>query len=195
MKNDFKIGIDLDDTMNNNLEVWLDVYNKRYKDNLSLYDITSWNIDKFCKKCTKTQLFDIIKEKDYYYNLEPKPNAIEVVKKLNEVYEIYIITDWTYGGPNSIIDKCKWLKKYFPFIKDKNIIFSAIKKQFSFNVLIDDNPEHLNMKYNEDMGYRTQGILFNHYHNELVKDKYINFNNWKEIYGGFSISKLETTQN
>lgn len=44
-----KIGIDLDNVLNNLNQEWIKLYNNDYDDNLAIEDIKDWNLHKYVK--------------------------------------------------------------------------------------------------------------------------------------------------
>lgn len=81
-------------------------------------------------------------EKGFFYNLKPIEINVKAVKELVRYNEVCILT----ASPNKRADrdKIKWLKKYMPFIKRKNIIIcrnGQRKVDFmvsDFGILLDD---------------------------------------------------------
>lgn len=131
----------------------------------------------------------IYQYRDLYKNdngtfLEPLPNCVEAIKKLNELYDIYIVT--SYVWKENVIDasynlkfKHEYLKHFFPFINENNFIYISDKSKIVFDIGIDDRPKNL-VSCN-------QRILFTEFRNEkitkdeLAKDNIIRANNWLEI--------------
>lgn len=131
----------------------------------------------------------IYQYRDLYKNdngtfIEPLPNCVEIIKKLNELYDIYIVT--SYVWKENVIDasynlkfKHEYLKHFFPFINENNFIYISDKSKIVFDIGIDDRPKNL-VSCN-------QKILFTEFRNEkitkdeLAKDNIIRANNWLEI--------------
>lgn len=116
--------------------------------------------------------------------LEPLPNCVDTIKKLNELYDIYIVT--SYVWKENVIDasynlkfKHEYLKHFFPFINENNFIYISDKSKIVFDIGIDDRSKNL-VSCNEK-------ILFTEFRNEkipkedLEKDNIIRANNWLEI--------------
>lgn len=131
----------------------------------------------------------IYQYRDLYKNdngtfLEPLQNCVETIKKLNDLYDIYIVT--SYVWKENVIDasynlkfKHEYLKHFFPFINENNFIYISDKSKIVFDIGIDDRPKNL-VSCN-------QKILFTEFRNEkitkdeLAKDNIIRVNNWLEI--------------
>lgn len=131
--------------------------------------------DEFRKKYAKANL---------YSNSKLKDNCYEVLKKLNENYDVYIVTQYVWS--NEIISPSENLKNKFEFLRQEldfldpnRFIFTTNKNIMNFDIKIDDNLRNLeNCKTN---------LLFSSYRNidltkdELNKHNVIRVNDWKEI--------------
>jgi 5'-nucleotidase len=168
------LGIDLDDTLNNLCEVWIERYNKDYNDN-----ITSFN-DWDCTKCVKQEcgekIYDYLSEPQFFYNTNIKENAFEVINFLLEYFDIYIVTAYR---SKTCLDKTNWIKKHLPNINPENIIFCNNKGLLNLDFLIDDAAHNIK-------AFKQQAIVYNHPHNLSLGDNdgfndYIRVNNWLEI--------------
>ena len=131
----------------------------------------------------KYQFENIYKNKDGSF-IDPLPDSIEVLKRLKEYYELYIVT--AYVWKNNVIDaahtlkyKFEYLEHFFPFIEPNNIIFSTHKTKMHFDVGIDDRPKNL--------GNCDIKLLFSETRNkkmsneELAQQDLIRVDNWKEV--------------
>lgn len=163
------LGIDLDSTLNNLDEVWLKLYNHDYNDNLT--DWNNWNINEIVKRECGEKIFDYLRIPGFFYSLDIRPNAISVIDKLIEKFDIYIVTAYI---PETCVDKTNWIKKYLPKIKPENIIFCNNKGLLNLDYLIDDGPHNIEC-------FKQKGILYNMPYNSYLGDKYTRVNNWLEI--------------
>lgn len=116
--------------------------------------------------------------------IEPLPNCVEVIKKLSNFYDIYIVTSYVWkknviDASNNLKFKHEYLKHFFPFINENNFIYISDKSKISFDIGIDDRPKNL--------ASCSKKILFTEFRNEkipdedLEKDNIIRANNWLEI--------------
>ncbi len=130
---------------------------------------------------------------DYFYknvNVYDKstiiPNAIEVIKKLNEQYDVYICSaflDPRKPEECSIMAKYKyeWILKNLPFINPKRILLTSAKDLIMCDVKIDDKVSNLKR------GYGKIKLLLNQKHNEkyskeeLASLGILRVNDWLEI--------------
>ena len=116
--------------------------------------------------------------------VEPLPNCVEVIKELNEKYEVFIVT--TYIWKEDVIDaatnlknKFEYLNYWFPFIDTNNFIFITDKTKIKYDIGIDDRVSNLE---NCD-----KKLLFTEFGNkklteEELKNKGITrVNNWLDV--------------
>ena len=131
----------------------------------------------------------IYKYKNLYKNnngdyIEPLPNCVDVIKKLNEVYDVYIVT--TYIWKEDVIDaatnlknKYEYLHYWFPFIDTNKFIFMTDKTKINYDIGIDDRVSNL-QSCNKKLlftEFRNKKIT-----NEKLKNKgIIRVNNWLEV--------------
>ena len=80
--------------------------------------------------------------------IKPLPNCVNVIKELNEKYDIYIVT--AYIWKENIIDaatnlknKFEYLQHWFPFINANNFIFMTNKIKIKYDIGIDDRISNL----------------------------------------------------
>ena len=177
-----KIGIDYDSTLFNTIDVWIDLYNKKYDDKLTINDFKFWDIHKSLPKEKSNKFYSILDNNELWENIKPLNNAVEVVKDLNEEYEVYIITATHH---NHIKIKSEILLKYFPFIEYKQIISCYYKQLINVDIMIDDNLDNL-------IGGKYRKILIDYPWNRDIDDYdrgIERFKNWKEIRGELIDSK------
>ena len=126
---------------------------------------------------------NLYKDKNENY-IEPLPNCVEVIKELNEIYDVYIVT--TYVWKEEIIDsatnlknKFEYLHYWLPFIDAKNFIFMTDKTKIKYDIGIDDRISNLK---NCD-----KKLLFTEFRNKKITDKelkekgIIRVNNWLDV--------------
>lgn len=117
--------------------------------------------------------------------VKPLPNCVETIKKLNEFYDIYIVTSYIWkedviDASQNLKNKHEYLKHFFPFLNENNFIYIADKTKLKFDIGIDDRTSFL---INCD-----KKILFTEFRNKniseesLKKDNIIRANDWIDIY-------------
>lgn len=166
-----RIAIDQDQVLADLLGEWLQRYNNDYNDDLVKDDIKHWEWHDIVKPKCGRKIYDYLDSVDIFENLKVIENSIDAVKELSHIYDIFVVTSpWNM---NNIKPKYDWLKQHFPFIDDKNYVFTKNKSIISADFMIDDKPENL-----EDFkGYK---ILFDAPHNQDISVFY-RVKDWNEI--------------
>ncbi len=102
------------------------------------------------------------------------PGSLEVIRELNEVYELLIVSA-AMEFPQSLIEKYDWLGEHFPFISWRQIVFCGSKKNISGDYMIDDHFKNLD-------NFNGQKLLFTATHNiHTDNNGYTRVNNWTEV--------------
>ena len=112
-------------------------------------------------------------------------SAFDTIKKLNEKYEIFIVTAYIIKNGIHISggvlrDKFNWLQKNLPFINPSNYVFTDNKTVIDCDIRIDDKLSNLT-------GNAEIKLLFTAYHNkkltneELAKENIKRIHSWEEI--------------
>lgn len=153
---------------------FLDAVNEFLKTNYVIDDFTNYYIEKEAFQDEYGELTEFqkyLKDKNLYENAYVLPNAIEVIKMLNEVYDVYILSSCinVFNKENSgriFKDKFDFLIETVPFISPEKYIFTSSKHLFTADIIIDDRVS--------DLDNRSKvKILFPSYHNKNVSDTYL----------------------
>ena len=167
-------GIDLDDTLNNLCDVWLEHYNRDYKENLKKEDIKSWNIASYTK--IGDRIYDYLLYPNFFQSLGIQPQAKEVTEWLSQYFELYIVTAY---HPATCYDKSKWVEKNLPHIPSRNIIFCNNKGLVHTDFLLDDGLHNIEAyKKNNPRGFP---IVFTQPWNLNVAEHYVRADNWEDV--------------
>lgn len=120
------------------------ILNKLLDSNYSVNDLKEWDIDELLESSSisKNEFWEAINTSNMVAELRPYPKAIEGVKKLQEIADIYVCTSPMIHYPNWIIHRNTWLKKYFD-INPKKIIHTSAKYLVSANIFVDDHPNNV----------------------------------------------------
>jgi len=166
-----RIGVDLDSTLNNLEEVWLERYNQDYNDKLTVNDMIDWDPTKYVKPECGKKIFDYFREPGFFRNLDIKPGAKDVMHFLWKHFEVYIVSS---SHPKVVGDKWDWIEEHLPFIPYKNFVPLQEKELFKMNYLIDDGPHNFEK-------FDGTAILFDMPHNRHVMNRYIRVNHWLQV--------------
>lgn len=174
------IGIDLDTTLNNIEEKWLQLYNEDYNDNISSNQLLDWDITRFIKPECGGKIYDYLDLPNFFFELDIKPYANEVVEWLTNYFSLYIVTSYK---PHLCVDKVRWIEKHLPCINPGNIIFCNNKGTLNLDYLIDDGGHNLE-------SFKQTGIVFDMPYNRYLLD-YKRAYNWLDIKNIFVEFQME----
>lgn len=180
-KNDFIILVDMDDVLEDLQEAWINRLNKKFTLNVNKNNVTDWDISLYYPNLTKEEVFSPLFEEDFWENVNPKKDAIEILNKLKkDGYSIYLVTSSAYETLTNKFSKALW--PYFPFLDKDHIIICNHKQLIKGHVLIDDGVHNLIDKPFKPSYYK---ILFtanpNKYFNAAETD-IKRVSNWYEVY-------------
>ena len=118
-------------------------------------------------------LMEKLNEPDYYREMDILcPHAVEVIRELNERFDIYIATA-AMEVPNSFNAKYAWLLEHFPFLDPQKFVFCGTKAVIHTDYLIDDSLNQLEV-------FKGQGIIYSMPYNEHVEG-YPRVKNWLDV--------------
>ncbi len=119
------------------------------------------------------ELFIALNEPSYFRDFELlEPDAIDVVRELNERYDIYIATA-AMEVPGCFTAKYDWLREHFPFLNPQHFVFCGNKAVIHTDFLIDDNPRQLR-------AFKGTGLLFDMPYNAHV-DEFERVHGWQGV--------------
>ena len=179
-----KLMIDIDDTIVDQ-DGWLYPINKFLNTNYTIDDVKGYYIqDSLVPSDKKEEFLKYFVTFNTYDYSHIYPNCIEVIKKLNERFDLYICSsyvfkdDYNYSA-DALKYKFDFLIRNFPFIDPNRFIFATNKELLNCEIKIDDKVDNLK---NADIK-----ILYTAYHNKNLSDEYlknnniIRANNWLEV--------------
>lgn len=136
-----RIAIDFDEVLFPTLEKVLEIYNKKHENQLTLSQITTYNLYECLDNAVADELISLFVDKNVYNNLQPYKGSIKAVKTLaDKGYEIYVATA---SDLRNMEWKEKLLQRYFPFIPRENLIRIHNKKLLNVDVLVEDKLDNL----------------------------------------------------
>lgn len=177
-RSDFVICVDMDDTIENLCEAWVDYLNRRYGTSVKNSDLREWDVSTAFPTLSRDEIYGALSENALWDSVKPKKDAQRYLKRLiDDGYSVYICTNTSYH-----IAKYKFeavLFKYFPYIERNHIIITANKDLVACDFLVDDYEYNL-------MGKNAKNkILFDAPHNRnFDESKYgiKRMRSWKKIY-------------
>jgi len=156
------IMIDLDETICS--PSYLEEVNKFLKTNYKYEEIDTYFVEDVIPEDEREHFLDYFYQNiNVYENAKVLNNAIEVIRELNEFYDVYIVSafvDKRRVDESSIMAQYKyaWIRKNLPFIDPKKIILTGSKYMVMCDIKIDDKVSNLK-------GYGKVKLLIDHMHN------------------------------
>lgn len=163
------IAVDMDGVLADIESQMIEQFNKEYGMNLSKEGIQGLSEEEAFKG--RELLHGILNKGNFFRSLPVMPDAVESLQKLQENFEIFIVSAAT-EFPISLAEKVAWLGEHFPFIKWENIVLCGSKRIINTDYLIDDHSKNLDYC----MG---KPIMFAAFHN-INQTHHLRVNNWKE---------------
>ncbi len=167
-----RIAIDMDEVIADTLKARLERYQKDYGIILNKTDFHGKSFYEVVPPQYRQQVRDVLDELDFFRQLEVFPDAQEVIKELNNHFDIVIATA-AMEVPYSFTAKYEWLLEHFPFLDSQKFIFCGNKNVVLADYLIDDNPEQLT-------NFTGTSIMFSSPTNTL-NTEFQRVNNWQEV--------------
>lgn len=167
-----RIAIDMDDVMAATAKKILKLYNDKFGTTIQDDDFKNKSFHDLVNKDNYLIIRDKIFKKGFFRDIEVMPDAIEVVKKLHDKYEVFIVSA-AMEFPNSLQEKYDWLTEHFPFISWKNMVLCGDKSIISADVMIDDHERNLKT-------FNGKTLLFDAIHNQATEG-YLRVHSWKDI--------------
>ncbi len=86
-----------------------------------------------------------------FAKMQPKEGAIEAVRALIQVYDVYILSTSPWNNPSAWSDKLEWVKRYLDVEMYKRLILSHHKDLNRGDYLIDDRIKNGAIKFNGEL--------------------------------------------
>lgn len=171
-----RILVDMDDTIEQLLDAWVRRANEKFGRDVSLDEITGWNVAAPYSGLTREEIYGVTYEPGFWSGVKPMPGAAEALKHfMDEGHEVYIVTATEI---EHVEEKMKGLLfRYFPFLSWNQVIITGRKQLIRGDVLIDDGIHNL-----EGGNYRK--ILFTAPHNRFYDAEangMTRVNTWEEV--------------
>lgn len=136
------ILVDMDNTLENLTDAWVEALNERHSLNVKPEEITDWDVTKAFPTLTAAQVFQPIHENNFWERVKPIRGAPETLAKLiNDGHAVCVVTASHYETLAAKMEKV--LFRYFPFITWDEVIITSHKQLIRGDVMIDDAVHNL----------------------------------------------------
>ena len=167
-----KIGIDVDNVINNLTECVIGIYNEDTGSDLKLMDIVDYDMTLFVKPELRKNFYQYFGDDRVWERLQIKDGAADCIENLAKTNEIYFVTS-TY--PENVYRKAKWLSEHIRGVDiDERLIICHNKPLLNgLDIMFDDYEPNLRGNY--------IGVLMNYAWNQAPATGYHRVNDWKEF--------------
>ena len=171
------ILVDMDDTIENCTEAWVNFVNRRYGTDIRPESLRDWDVSKAFPTLTHEQVYAVTVEDEFWHTVKPIDGAAENMKKLiDDGNRIYIVTCAEYESLRVKMEDV--LFKYFPFITWKDVIVASKKQMIKADYLVDDG-------IHNHIGGDYINLLYTAPHNceyDAEANGMIRVSSWEEVY-------------
>ena len=167
-----RLIIDMDETIADSLSRQLEWYERDAAKQVARDELKGRHLYQAVGDEHEGMVYQYPHHEDFFHDLPLLDGAQEALRKLSEVYDIYIATA-AMEFPLSFTPKFEWLRRHFPFISPMRYIFCGDKSILKADYLIDDTAKHL-------AGFHGEGLLFTAPHN-LHEDGFRRVDSWGEV--------------
>lgn len=183
------IGIDIDNTISTTRETIMEVAERLNKENnrINQFDWSYYNLQKSLGwDNATTQHFLTTYLADIYRQVQPKPNATEVIKELHEEHRIILITSRNQRNQEITDITLNWLNQH-DIAYDK-LVMNRTDNMHHFSKLADclENGVEIMIEDHHDLAMEISTqlpvILFDYpYNAHLMNDRIIRVQDWLQV--------------
>ncbi len=138
-----RLGMDVDGVLADLLSPCLRVAGEMLGRTIWPDDLQSWEIgDLFTDPADVERLWDRMGEPGVCANLEPYPGAVEGMRALSEVADVYVVTSYLHNGKQWVHERDGWVMQHFGIPRSK-MVHTRAKHIFSGAMLVDDKPANV----------------------------------------------------
>lgn len=132
---------DIDGVLNNLTPKAIELYNLRSGKNIQVSDLTTYNFSDCLPKEDADGICALFEEEELWNSLTPTPGSQDGLKTLiQQGHKVYLATATHY---KNFAWKMEWLKRYYGFFNEKNVIRIMDKSILKADVMIDDCLDNL----------------------------------------------------
>lgn len=166
------LSVDMDEVITDTAGKLKECYTRDYGIAFNDEDIQGKNLKEVVRPEHFSVFYQYLNTPGFFRDLNLMSDAGDVLKSLNEKYDLYIVTA-ALEFPNSFKDKFDWIMENLPFINWKQICLCGSKSIIQTDIMIDDRTRNFSH-------FKGRKILYNAHHNICEKD-YERVMDWKEI--------------
>lgn len=166
------LSVDMDEVITDTAKKLKDWYSHEYGIVFKEGDLHGKDLRQVIKPEHFSKFHEYLNAPGFFGDLEIMPDADNILKKLNDQYDLYIVSA-ALEFPNSLKDKFDWIAEHLPFINWRQICLCGNKSIVQTDIMIDDRTRNFSH-------FQGRKILYTQHHN-ILEENYERVSNWKEI--------------
>jgi 5'(3')-deoxyribonucleotidase len=135
--------IDIDDTLLELVDKWLEIYREQSGHNLQPEEITDWCIGDFTLPGWKEKFYQIIEDPNIYNNMKVTPYALEGINIIRRVDPEPVLIFCTHSTKGAAGRKLDALKEHGFWKDGDHFVETKSKFLIKADVIIDDNFDNI----------------------------------------------------
>src|ERR1700683_4927574 len=137
-----RVLVDMDEVIADPMGEMIGWYRKQYGQEVDYHSMLGGSWVKGFPKEHQELVRERLLSPGFFRNLPVIPDSIDILSKMNAVYEIFIVSAAT-EFPNSLKEKLEWLLEHFPFLSWKQLALCGDKRLVCGDYMIDDHVKNL----------------------------------------------------
>lgn len=136
------VYLDFDDTLVNSIEAATMLLNREFIKTVDPNDIKRWDFTDQFTEVTLKEVEDVFASEEFFYLLQEKPYAKQLVEELNKIANVVIISK---GTPKNLELKEEYIKENFGDVKFVGLPIGVSKSNYMKKrcIIVDDNVKYL----------------------------------------------------
>jgi 5'(3')-deoxyribonucleotidase/uncharacterized protein with PQ loop repeat len=175
-KKRLRIAIDMDETIADSLKEQIRRYNAEFAETISTADLYGKHLEEVTPSDRREAVRRAVRDESFFDCLDVIDGAKQVIEELVREHEVFIVSA-AMEIPESLAAKHRWLRRHFPFVPERNVVFCGNKGIIDADYLIDDEARHF-------VSFPGTGILFSAPHN-LSETEHRRVADWREVHREF----------
>lgn len=108
-------------------------------------DVTMWDLEKVLGLTPRQgeQTWNLVNLPGRAFQLEPYPGAVEAIKELDIVTDVYFVTSPVPTSPTWSFDRDKWLQQHFGLHLGGRVVYTHQKHVCTGAYFVDDKPSNV----------------------------------------------------
>ncbi len=137
-----RVGVDVDGVLADLMTPMFALLNRLAGTAYSVEHMDDWTIDPLIPKDHADEFWRELGRPGLHANLQPYAGAVEGMRALSEVADVYIVTSYLTGAETWVHERDAWLAEHFS-IPRARIVHTRAKYTFYGRALVDDKPENV----------------------------------------------------